>query len=60
MIALRTVYCNTFLKPRCRFWAFSSAAVLAIILFYWLCGGVIGKQKIVGAKNYSFEKFPPP
>ena len=26
-----------------RFWAFSSAAALAIILFYWLCGGVIGK-----------------
>ena len=24
-----------------RFWAFSSAGVLAIILFYWLCGGFI-------------------
>ena len=24
-----------------RFWAFSSAAALAIILFYWLCGGVV-------------------
>jgi hypothetical protein len=23
-----------------KFWAFSSAAVLALILFYWLCGGV--------------------
>lgn len=24
-----------------RFWAFSSAAALAIILFYWLCGGIV-------------------
>jgi len=23
-----------------RFWAFSSAAVLSIVLFYWLCGGL--------------------
>ena len=24
-----------------KFWAFSSAAVLAIVLFYWLCGGIV-------------------
>ena len=24
-----------------KFWAFSSAAVLAIVLFYWLCGGIL-------------------
>ena len=24
-----------------KFWAFSSAAALAIILFYWLCGGIV-------------------
>ena len=24
-----------------RFWAFSSATALAIILFYWLCGGFV-------------------
>lgn len=24
-----------------KFWAFSSAAVLAFVLFYWLCGGIV-------------------
>jgi len=32
-----------------RFWAFSSAAVLAIILFYWLCGGFIALCMVIFA-----------
>jgi hypothetical protein len=24
-----------------KFWAFSSAAVFAVVLFYWLCGGIV-------------------
>ena len=30
-----------------RFWAFTSAALLALILFYWLCGGLIAFALVV-------------
>jgi len=44
-----------------RFWAFSSAAALAIILFYWLCGGIVAfglvAFALTGILYHSTDKF---
>ena len=40
-----------------RFWAFSSAAALAIILFYWLCGGIVAFGLVAFALTGTFLKF---
>lgn len=44
-----------------RFWAFSSAAALAIILFYWLCGGFVAFSLVAfalsGLLYHSTDRF---
>ena len=44
-----------------RFWAFSSAAALAIILFYWLCGGFVAFSLVAfalsGILYHSTDRF---
>ena len=37
-----------------KFWAFSSAAVLAIVLFYWLCGGIVAFAFVTFAVSGGF------
>ena len=44
-----------------KFWAFSSAAALAIILFYWLCGGFVAFSLVAfalsGLLYHSTDRF---
>ena len=40
-----------------KFWAFSSAAVLAIVLFYWLCGGIVAFAFVTFAVSGLFAQF---
>ena len=35
------------IKYSCRFWAFSGAALLALILFYWLYGGLLSLALVI-------------